>query len=178
MLQITSSINLNILLENLLFLVISTSFLAFVGFLWRKSKPFSLPQPLPAWFSTWLAVVLVVGLALPFVVMIVWGVWWGNRSVLQALMPYFVMLALQILSERVTLKQFQSCVWVLVPCLYLPYRFWQLYSGLTLVRFEHELIWVQRLLVVEIILWIFNYGVHLSQIPRLLRWEVEPQGNH
>src|SRR4028119_1925492 len=103
MLQITSSTNLNILLENLLFLVISTSFLGFVGFLWRESKPFSFPQPLPAWFSAWLAVVLVVGLALPLVVMIVWGVWWGNQNVLQALIPYFVMLGLQILSERVTL---------------------------------------------------------------------------
>ncbi|MBD1939204.1 hypothetical protein [Microcoleus sp. FACHB-68] len=177
MLQITSSTNLNILLENLLFLVISTSFLGFVGFLWRESKPFSLPQTLPAWFSAWLAVVLVVGLALPLVVMILWGVWWGNRSVLQALIPYFVMLGLQILSERVTLKQFHSCVWVLIPCLYLPYRFWQLYIGLTLVSFDTRLIWVQRLLAVEIVLWIFNYGVHLSQIPRLLRWEVQPQSD-
>jgi len=169
----TSSTNLNILLENLLFLVISTSFLGFVGFLWRESKPFSLPQPLPAWFSAWLAVVLVVGLALPLVGMIVWGVWWGNQNVLQALIPYFVMLGLQILSESVTVNRFHSCVWVTIPCLYLPYRIWQLYSGLTLLSIENDSIWIQRLLVTEIVLWIFNYGVHLSQIPRLLQWEVE-----
>jgi hypothetical protein len=27
------------------------------------------------------------------------------------------------------------------------------------------------------VLWIFNYGVHLSQIPRLLGWEVNPQSD-
>lgn len=168
-----STTNLNLLVENLLFLVLATSFLVFVGWVWRLALPFSIPEPLPAWFKAWLSIVLVVGVALPLLAMLLWGVWWDERSVLQALIPYFVMLGFQILSESVTLNRFQSCVWVMIPCLYLPYRIWQLYSGLSLLSLESGSIWVQRLLLAEIVLWIFNYGVHLSQLPRLLRWEVK-----
>ncbi|MFE1744145.1 hypothetical protein [Coleofasciculus sp. H7-2] len=177
MLHMTASTNLNIFLENLLFLVIVTSFLVFAGWLWRHSPPFSIPQPLPPWFKAWLFVVLLVGVALPLVAMVLWGVWWNHPSVLQSLVPYFVILGLQILSEIVTGRRFQSCTFVMVPCLYLPYRVWQLYGGLTLLNFESGTIWVQRLLLLEIVLWIFNYGVHLSQIPRLLSWEVKPQSD-
>jgi len=170
--------DLNLLFENFLFLVIATSFFVFVGWVWRHSKPFSIPQPLPTWFYVWLNIVLVVGLVLPLLAMLLWGVWWGQRSVLQAIGPYFIMLGLQILSESVTLNRFHSCVWVTIPCLYLPYRIWQLYSGLTILSHEGASIWVQRLLLAEIVLWIFNYGVHLSQLPRLLRWEeVQPQSD-
>lgn len=160
---------LNLLFENLLFLVVTTSFLIFIGWMWRTSKPFNIPEPLPAWFKTWLSIVLVIGVVLPLLAMLVY---WGNQSVLQAFIPYFVMLGLQILSETVTLKRFHSCVWVTIPCLYLPYRIWQLHTGLILLGDESGLVWVQRLLLAEIVLWIFNYGVHLSQLPRLLRWEV------
>lgn len=172
-----STTNMNLLFENLLFLVVTTSFLVFVGWVWRYSSPFSIPEPLPTWFKAWLSVVLVVGVALPLVAMLVWGVWWDDQSVLQATLSYFVMLGFQILSESVTLNRFQSCVWVMIPCLYLPYRIWQLYSGLTLLSLESGPIWVQRLLLAEIVLWIFNYGVHLSQLPRLLRWEVHSQSD-
>ena len=165
--------NLNIFLENLLFLVVATSFLVFVGRLWRHSKPFSLPQPLPSsWFKTWLYIVLVVGVLFPLLAMLLWGLWWSNSRVIQALLPYLVILALQILSESVTLKRYRSCVWVTIPCLYIPYRIWQLHIGLRLLSLEGGSLWIQRLLVVLIVLWIFNYGVHLSQLPRLLRWEV------
>ena len=169
----TSTTNFNIIFENLLFLVIATSFLVFLGWVYRQSKPFSIPQPLPTWFKAWFSVVIVLGIALPFLAMLFWGVWQGNQSVLKVLVSYFVMLGLQILSESVTANRFHSCVWVTIPCLYLPYRIWQLYSGLTLLSIENDSIWIQRLLVTEIVLWIFNYGVHLSQIPRLLQWEVE-----
>ncbi|MBD1928998.1 hypothetical protein H6F74_22520 [Trichocoleus sp. FACHB-90] len=171
----TASTMVNIFIENILFVIISTSFLVFVDWVWRQAKPFSIPQPLPTWFKAWLSVVLVVGVLFPVLAIVLWGVWWNHESVLLALIPYLVMLALQILSESVTSKRFQSCVWVMIPCLYLPYRVWQLYSGLMLLSLESETIWVQRLLVVEIVLWIFNYGVHLSQIPRLLRWELQPE---
>lgn len=169
-----STTNMNLLFENLLFLVVTTSFLVFVGWVWRQSKPFSIPEPLPTWFKAWLSVVLVVGVALPVLAMLVW---WGDRSVLQATLPYFVMLGFQILSESVTLNRFQSCVWVTIPCLYLPYRIWQLHSGLTLLSLESGPIWVQRLLLAEIVLWSFNYGVHLFQLPRLLRWEAHSQSD-
>jgi hypothetical protein len=165
--------NLYLLLENLLFLVLATSFIVIVGWAWRHSKPFSLPEPLPEWFKVWFGTVQVVGVLLPLLAMLVWGVWWGYSSVLTVLSWYFVMLGLQILSEILTLRQFHSVVWVMVPYLYLPYRIWQLYEGLTLLSPEPELIWIRNLLIIEIVLWTLNYALDLSQLPRLLRWEVQ-----
>ncbi len=166
------NINLYLFLENLLFLVIATSFIVIVGWAWRHSKPFSLPEPLPAWFKIWFGTVQVVGIVLPLLAMLLWGVWWGYSSVLTVLIWYFVMLGLQILSEILTLRQYHSVVWVMVPYLYLPYRIWQLYEGLTLLSPESELMWVRHLLIVEIVLWIANYALDVAQLPRLLRWEV------
>ena len=172
-----STTDLNLLFENILFLVAVTSFLVFVGLAWRQSKPYSLPQPLPTWFNIWFLSVQVIGGLLPLLAMLLWGVWWGYSSVLTVLVPYFVMLGLQILSEIVTLRQFQSVVWVMVPYLYVPYLVWQLEQGLTLLRPESELVWVRNLLLVEIILWILNYALALSQLPRLLRWEVHSESD-
>jgi hypothetical protein len=116
--------NLYLLLENLLFLVLATLFIVIVGWAWRHSKPFSLPEPLPEWFKVWFGTVQVVGVLLPLLAMLLWGVWWGYSSVLTVLSWYFVMLGLQILSEILRLRQFHSVVWVMVPYLYLPYRIW------------------------------------------------------
>lgn len=165
--------NLYLLLENLLFLVLATSFIVIVAWAWRHSKPFNLPEPLPEWFKVWFGTVQIVGMLLPLLAMLLWGVWWGYSSVLTVFIWYFVMLGLQILAEILTLRQFHSIVWVMVPYLYLPYRIWQLYEGLTLLSSESELIWIRNLLVVEIILWTLNYALDLSQLPRLLRWEVQ-----
>jgi hypothetical protein len=125
----------------------------------------------------WFAIVLVLGIALPLLAMVLWGIWWNYQQVLILLADYFLMLGLQILSESVVARKFHSCVWVTIPCLYLPYRIWQLYQGLILLNPQPELIWVRNLLIFEIVLWIFNYGVHLSQLPRLLRWET-PASSH
>ena len=160
----------SIAVENLLFLTIATLFLAIAGYAWRESKPFEIPKPLPNWFQGWLFVVLAAGIALPFVTMLVWGVWWRHQVVVILFASYFIMLGLQIVSEIVMQKQYQSPIWVAVPCLYLPYRFWQLYRGIELVSVESNLMWVKYILILELVLWIFNYGVHLSQLPRLLRW--------
>ena len=75
-----SQTNLNLLWENLIFLVLVTSFLIFVGWVWRESKPFTLPQPLPTWFKAWLSIVLVVGVVLPLIALVLWGVWWGTQG--------------------------------------------------------------------------------------------------
>lgn len=160
----------SIAIENLLFLTFATLFFAIAGYAWRDSKPFEIPKPLPSWFQGWLSVVLAVGIALPFVAMLLWGVWWRHQVVIIVFASYFIMLGLQIVSEIVVQKQYQSPIWVTVPCVYLPYRFWQLYRGVELVSVESNLIWVKYILILELGLWIFNYGVHLSQLPRLLRW--------
>lgn len=168
-----SSTAVNLLFENLLFLAIATSFFIIVGWAWRQSKPYSLPQPLPAWFSIWFGTVQVVGGVLPLLAMFLWGVWWHYSNVLIVLVSYLVMLALQVVSESVSLKQFHSVVFVMVPYLYIPYRLWQLYEGLTLISHQPELILLQYLLLVNIVLWILNYALDLSQLPRLLKWEID-----
>lgn len=160
----------NLLLENLLFSGIATVFLVVVGWLWRSLKSYALPTPLPTWFKVWFLSVQIGGGLLPLLA-IIWGIWRGFPSVVTVLVPYFFMLGVQILSEIVSLRQFQSVVWVMVPYLYIPYRLWQLYDGWMLLGPEAELMWVQNLLIAEIILWSVNYGLDLSQLPRQLRWE-------
>lgn len=160
--------NLHILLENLVFLVVATSFFVVVGWAWRHVKPYDLPQPLPGWFKIWFLTVQIGGVVLPFVAMLWWGVWQGYDRVLTVLASYFVMLGLQILSEIATLHWFHSVVWVMVPYLYLPYRVWQLYEGLIFLGPDE--LWIQNLLLGEIILWTANYALDLSQLPRLFRW--------
>jgi hypothetical protein len=159
------------LLENLLFLVLATSFFVVTGWAWRHLKPYELPQPLPGWFTIWFLTVQIVGGLLPLVAMLLWGVWWSDASVLLVFVPYFVLLELQILSESLSLRQFRSVVFVMIPYLYLPFRIWQLYRGLSLLNPAAELIWVRNLLLVEIVLWAATYVLDLTQLPRLLRWE-------
>lgn len=165
--------DLNIVLENFPFFVAATAFSVVVGWAWRDAKPYSLPNPLPSWFKIWFGTVQIGGGLLPIVALL-WGWWRGYESVLIALIPYLIMLGLQILSEIVSLR-FQSVVWVMVPYLYLPYRVWQLYDGLSVLSPVGELIWVRNLLLANIILWSGNYCLNLSQLPRLLRWEVQPR---
>lgn len=164
---------LNFIIDDAIFLMVATAFLVIVGWAWRKSKPFELPQPLPEWFKGWFLTVQVVGGVLPLVVMLLWGVWWGYSSVLIVLVSYFIMLGLQVLFEIATLRWFHSVVWVMVPYLYQPYRIWQFYESFTLLSFESELVWFQNLLIIEIVLWTFNYCFNLSQLPRLFRWALE-----
>jgi hypothetical protein len=165
--------NLYLLLENLLFFLAATFFLGVVGWAWKDLKPFELPRPLPGWFNLWFGTVQVLGGVLPLLALLLWGLWWGYSSVLTVLVPYLVMLGLQVFSEIVTLRQFQSVVWVMIPYLYVPYRVWQLYEGLTFLSPENELIWVRILLLVNIVVWIANYALDLAQLPRLFRWEAQ-----
>lgn len=171
----TFSNTIYLLIENLLFFAIATSFFVIVGWAWRQAKPYNLPEPLPGWFRIWFVTVQVLGGLIPLIAMCLWGFWWGYSSVLTVLIPYFVMLGLQVLSESLSLRRFHSVVFVMVPYLYLPYRIWQLYEGLSLLNPASELIWVRNLLLAEIVLWTLNYALDLAQLPRLLSWEIDYQ---
>ncbi len=165
--------NWYIFLETLLFLGVATAFLMLVGWAWRQAKPYELPQPLPSWFKIWFLTVQLLGGVLPLTVMLLWGVWWSYDPVLSVFVPYFVVLGAQILTESTTLRWFHSIVWLMIPYLYVPYRIWQLYQGWLLLHPNSELLWVQNLLLIEILVWTLSYGLVLSQLPRLFRWEIK-----
>ncbi|HLP91761.1 MAG TPA: hypothetical protein VK184_24635 [Nostocaceae cyanobacterium] len=165
-------INLYLLLENTFFFLIANGFLIVVGWCWKNTKPYTLPQSLPDWFNIWYGSVQFLGIVVPLLVMLLWGGVWGYTSVVTVLGWYFVMLGLQILTESITLRKYQTVVWVMVPYLYIPYRFWQLYEGMGFLGDEPGLLWVRYLLVLEIVVWVVNYLLDLAQLPRLLRWEV------
>lgn len=159
--------------SDLLFVAGATAFLALVGWAWRRANPFDLPSSLPAWFRVWFVTVLIVGLVAP-IAALEWGAFHGDAIVLNVLIPYFVLLALQILTESIILRWFHSVVWVMVPYLYLPYRLWRLYQGLALLE-SSDLTWFHTLVQVEIVLWTANYGFNLVLLPQLLRWQTKDE---
>lgn len=164
-------INLYLLIENLCFFLFATAFTLIVSQGWKNAKPYTLPLPFPWWYKWWFLPVQILGVFLPLPVMLLWGVWWKHQNVLVVLGWYFIILGLQILTESLTLKKLQNVVWVMVPYIYLPYRFWQLYEGFTLLSSEPDLLWVRYLLIFELCLWVVNYVIDVSQLPRLFRWE-------
>lgn len=166
----TSNI-LRLVWENLIFFSLATAFIAIMGWNWRNLKPFSLPEALPNWFKYWFGTIQFIGIVLPVIALIIWGFWQGYNDVIIVLTSYLIMLVLQIASEILTLKKFHSVVWVTVPYLYLPYRFWQLYEGLNFIPSTENLILVRYLLILNLIVWIANYILDLAQLPRLFRWD-------
>jgi hypothetical protein len=159
---------LQLLLENSLFLLLSTVFLGTVGWAWRQLKSYRLPEPLPPWFAVWFITVQIGGGVVPLGLLL-WALAKGDAILLRVLVPYGTILGCQVLAESLSLRRFQSLVWVMVPYLYVPYRLWQLYEGLNLLPSE-ELSWLRTLLIGEMVLWGISYGLNLSQLPRLLHW--------
>jgi hypothetical protein len=158
-----------IVLEDLIFLVLATAFLGATNWAWRATRPYELPQPLPHWFRFWFLTLQIGGIGLPLVVL-AWALWQGEAIVSTVLLSYLGMLAEQILSESLSLRQLRSTAFVMVPYLYIPYRLWQLDEGFNLLD-GLELDWVRWVLLFEIVLWIGNYCLDLAQLPRLLHWD-------
>ncbi|MBD2489961.1 hypothetical protein [Aulosira sp. FACHB-615] len=166
------NINLYLLRENLLFFTVSTFLIGVISWGWKNAKPYTVPLPFPWWYKWWFLTMQILGVLLPLLIMLLWGVWWKQGIVLAVLDWYFIILVWQIFFETFTLRKLQHVVWVMVPYIYLPYRFWQLYEGLTLLGSQTELLWVRYLLILELVLWIVNYAIDVVQLPRLFRWEV------
>jgi hypothetical protein len=121
----------------------------------------------------WLVVIWVVGLLLPLVALALDG-WQGDRAdVRAALLPYFALFFAQVAAELFVWKHWRSPVWVLVPCLFLPWRLYQVmrgFDGLTDPAPTMTLVTLYALAV----LWIVNIGVHYTNIPGTLRWDFHP----
>jgi len=158
-----------LLIENGTFLLFSTLFLWGVGWSWRHTQPYELPKPLPGWFKVWFGVVQFWGSVPPLIAMIC-GFWQGIPLLKSVLLAYFVLLALQVIIEVLTLRQLQSIAWVMVPYLYVPFRLWQLWEGLTLTTAQSSESWLALFFISEMVVWGSNYLLDLAQLPRLLQW--------
>ena len=161
------------LLENLLFFILSTVFLILAGWYWRNAKPYSLPESRPSWFKIWFLSVQILGGLVPLIALILWGFLWTDTTVIAIFASYLLMLGLQILAEFLSLRRFATVVWVMIPYLYVPYRVWQLYEGLNLLENTSDLMAVKVILTLNIGVWVINYCLDLAQLPFLFRWETE-----
>lgn len=160
---------LHLVVENAIFSAITLSFIVIVAWAWRDTKPYTLPKPLPQWFAIWFGSVQILGGLVPLIPL-GWSIVHGYSTATAFWIFYYLMLALQILLESLTLRKFATVVWVMVPYLFLPYRIWQLYEGFTFLEPTAELTWMRYLLILEIVVWTINYLLDLAQLPRLYRW--------
>jgi hypothetical protein len=132
------------------------------------------PRPPPDWFKVWLVVIWLVGLVLPIVALVVEGMLGGNRDVSVGLGAYLAMFVAQVATELFVWKRWRSAIWVIVPCLYLAWRLWQIWwawslpgvAGSDLASFTCAALFV---------LWVINIGVHFTNIPLTLRWDHHPR---
>ncbi|MEH1853022.1 MAG: hypothetical protein V7L11_15455 [Nostoc sp.] len=83
--MIFSNINLYLFLENFLFFLIATLLIVVINWGWKDTKPYTLPLAFPGWYKIWFGSVQLLGVLLPLVFMLLWGVWWGDRTVLSVL---------------------------------------------------------------------------------------------
>ncbi|WP_241829281.1 hypothetical protein [Desertifilum tharense] len=168
-LTMLSSPVLRLSAENALFSAIALIFIVTVAWAWRETKPYTLPEPLPGWFAVWFGSVQILGGLVPLGAL-GWSIWQGYPSATAVWLFYYLMLGLQILLESLTLRQYATVVWVMVPYLFLPYRIWQLYEGMNLLEPLAELDWMRSLLWLEIGVWSLNYLLDVAQLPRLYGW--------
>lgn len=159
-----------IVLQETVFFVLACACLAWAQ--WRLPKPaarFPGPRPVGPVFKAWLVTIWAVGLVLPLVALVAAGLVGGSTATSLALLPYFAMFVAQVASELLCWKRLGSPVWVIVPCLYLPWRLWQCFRGLE-VAADAPLLTVVTLQAL-IVLWTINIGVHFTNIPATMRWD-------
>ena len=158
----------NILIANIGFLVLAAACLGWARWRTRPGPVFTGPCPVGPAFKGWLINIWLVGLLLPLVALVIG---WNEPLTRLALIPYLVMFAVQVLAEMLTWKRWGSPVWVIVPCLFLPWRLFQVWQGMVLG--DHSGL-TQITLWALFVLWVINIGVHYTNIPNTLRWNQHP----
>jgi hypothetical protein len=158
--------------------------LAGVCLVWARARlpaeiaAFPGPRRVGRVFKVWLVVIWVVGALLPLAALGQDGFVSGHDVVYAALMPYLAMFFAQIATELICWKRLASPIWVLVPCLYLPWRLWQSVRGLDAVQADPavaQLGLTVFTMYALVVLWTINIGVHYTNIPRSLRWDYHPR---
>jgi hypothetical protein len=132
------------------------------------------PRPVPAWFKIWLVVIWAVGMVLPVAAFVMDGVIAANGPAAIAIGAYILMFLMQIATELFVWKRWRSPVWVIVPCLYLTWRMFQCYWGLTIIDAGATPLTAFTLYAL-MVLWAINIGVHFTNIPLSLRWDYHPR---
>lgn len=165
-----------VVLQNIAFIVFAMSILVWGQARVRHAPPWPGPRPVGRVFRGWLLVIWLVGFALPVLAIIVDGALGGHGAVWLALLPYLLMFIVQIAFELFVWKRWRSVVWVLVPCLFLPWRCFQVYVGLATVWPMEGLVLTKLTLVALLVLWLINIGVHYTGIALNLRWDLQRDG--
>jgi hypothetical protein len=158
-------------LANLAFLAFAALVLAWARWRTRPGPPFPGPRPVGRAFKAWLVVIWLVGLALPLAALVADGLAGGHAPVRAALGWYLLLFVAQVAAEILAWKRWRSPVWVIVPCLFLPWRLFQVAMGLMAVEGPPLSVAVLWALLA---LWLINIGVHYSNIPNTLRWDHHP----
>jgi hypothetical protein len=154
---------------NLAFVLFASAVLAWAQWRTVPGPAFPGPAPVGPVFKVWLVVIWVVGLLLPVAALIIEPA----PSTRAALLPYLVTFILQVATEIFIWKRWRSPIWVMVPCLYLPWRLFQSWMGLGLVDgaafpLTEVTLWAL------VVLWAINIGVHYSNVVNTLRWSYHP----
>jgi hypothetical protein len=153
----------SVLALNLGFLAATIACLAWAK--WRTLPGAAWPGPRPVGpvFKVWLVVIWAVGLLLPVAALVIEP----EANTRLALLPYLATFVLQVVTELFVWKRWRSPIWVLVPCLHLPWRLFQVWLGLQMAQGPFTAFTLYALAV----LWIVNIGVHYTNIVNTLRWD-------
>lgn len=163
--------------QNIAFFLIASLYVAIGARRIAGSAPFPGPRPPPNWFKVWLVVIWVIGLLLPVVTLAYEWVTAGATNVVVGLGAYLVMLFAQVYTEIFVWKRWRSAIWVIVPCLYLPWRLWQCVWGFGLPAVAESELGVVTYIAL-IALWVINIGVHFTNVPLTMRWDHHPKDSN
>lgn len=160
----------DIALANLAFLLLAAACLGWARWRTRAGPEFPGPCPVGPVFKGWLLVIWGVGLLLPLAALVYDGAIRGQPAAALALLPYLLLFVAQVMFEMLAWKGWRSPVWVIVPCLFLPWRLFQIWTGFAIVAgadVPMTLVTLYGLML----LWIINIGVHFTNIPNTMRWD-------
>lgn len=161
---------LTTLLQNAVFFAIASLYVAIGARRTSGTAAFPGPRPVAIWFKIWLVVIWIVGLALPIAALLNDGMVRGQSNAAIALSAYLGMFVAQVATELWVWRRWRSPIWVIVPCLYLGWRLWQIAWGWQLIAKDDAAL-TRGTLVALFVLWVINIGVHFTNIPLTLRWD-------
>lgn len=165
---------LSALVQNSAFFLIASLYVWIGARRCLGTTPFPGPRPPGSAFKVWLVVIWLVGLVLPVVTIGTVGVGEEIATVTVGLVAYLVMFVAQVASEIFVWKRWRSPIWVIVPCLYLPWRLWQCVWGWSLPEVQGSAL-ASATWIALFVLWVINIGVHFTHVPLTLRWDHHPR---